>query len=505
MTDTLVHHYTYGNFADLSSFGSEADLGAPARQREMLSLVKLQVLEQRQAAKAIVESNVAGADAICRELGIQTERLEEAIQGGAEAVAIAIGDLGERIAGELGEIRWELAQMRAISEQVLAVLKLPRSTEARELLSQGIRNLVNDKLEQAEERFNLAFRLDNTDYQILMNLSAVELRKGNAPRALGFVHDALTLPPNLDRQARADALWHVARIHYATREYSKAFEHAQQSTAVLSTPRRILQLGIYAILAGNVGEGYSLMARAVRQDPRLFVVAASTPDLAAQRPDCLRLLGTLSTEALIELRDLSQRLTATVDGMGNLTAVNPRHIDRFRTRLHAVVQSEHEGSYSEWRQAAQTLSALQGVPDLLRSLNQAAVELTQKQQVELAANEQLALARRRVERSSPKGLGCVPWMAAFVAGMVATSFAMQRAPTIPKSSQSTLILLMNLAFWGVLVVSYIGISLYQRHYSSLLGACEASHKGHTTAVELAKSRFMDAEQSVTAALNKAGC
>jgi len=503
LTDSLVRRYTYGNFADLSTFGSEADLGASARQREMLSLAKLQVLEQREAAKAIVETNVAGADAICRELGIQTKRLEEAIQGGAEAVATAIGDLGERIAGELGEIRWELAQMRAVSEQVLAVLKLPRSTEARELLNQGVRNLVNDKLEQAEERFNLAFQLDNTDYQILMNLSAIELRKGNAPRALGFVHDALTLPPNLDRQARADALWHVARIHYATREYPKAFEHAQQSTAILSTSRRILQLGIYAILAGNVGEGCSLMARAVRQDPRLFVVAASTPDLAAHQPDCLRLLGTLSTEALTELRDL--RLTASVDSTGNLTAVNPQHIDRFRARLHAVLQSAQEGSYSEWRRAAQTLSALQVIPDLLRSLNEAAVALAQRQHVELAASEQLALARRRVERSRPSGLGCVPWMAAFVAGMVAMSFAMQSAETIPKSAQSTLILLVNFSFWGVLVVSYIAISLYQRHYSILLGACEASHKDHTTSVELAKSRFTDTEQSVTAALNKAGC
>jgi len=145
------------------------------------------------------------------------------------------------------------------------------------------------------------------------------------------------------------------------------------------------------------------------------------------------------------------------------------------------------------------------IPDLLRSLDQAALELTQKQQVELASSHKLALAHRRVERSSPKGLGCIPWMAAFVAGMVATSFAMQRASTIPKSSQSTLILLVNLAFWGVLGVSYMGISLYQRHYSSLLGACEASHKGHTTAVDLAKSRFMAVEQSVGAALNKAGC
>ena len=505
MTDTLVRRYTYGNFADLPIFGPEADffLGVPARQREMLSLAKAQVLEQREAAKAIVESNVAGADAICRELGIQTERLEQAIQGGSEAVVTAIGYLGERIAGELGEIRWELVQLRAVSEQILAVLRQPRSAEARELLNQGIRNLVNDKLEQAEERFNLALQLDNTDYQILMNLSAVELRKGNALRALVFVHDALTLPPNLDTQARADALWHLARIHYAAYEYPKAFEHAHQSTAILSTPRRILQLGVYAILGGNVKEGLSLIARAVRQDPRLFAVAASTPDLAAHRSDIMRLLAALSTEALTELRDLSQRLTATVDDLRDLTAVSCRHLDRFRARFETVVKSSHEGSYSEWRQAVQTLSALQVIPGLLRSLHQSALDLTHQQQAALAASKQLALARLRVEKSSPKGLGCVPWIAAFAAGMVAQVFAMQGWPTTPESSHS--LVLVNLAFWGVLVGSYIGIRRYQSHCSSLAGACEASHEGYTTSVELAKSRFVDAEQAVIAALSKAGC
>src|SRR6185369_17299324 len=193
LTDTLVRRYTYGNFNNLPIFGPEADflLGIPVRQRELVSLARAQVLEQKRVTKAVLESNVSAAASICRELSIQTEHLEQAIAGGAAAVALAIEDLGDRISGELGEIRWELVQLRALSEQILAVLRRPRSTEACELLDQGVRNLVNDKVEQAEERFNLALRLDNTDYQILMNLSAVELRKGNAPRAVAFVHDAL--------------------------------------------------------------------------------------------------------------------------------------------------------------------------------------------------------------------------------------------------------------------------------------------------------------------------
>jgi tetratricopeptide (TPR) repeat protein len=507
LTDTLARRYTYGNFADLSTIGSEADffLGIPARQREMLTLAKVQVLEQREATKAIIESNIAGANAICRELGIQTERLEHAIQTGSEAVTTAIGDLGEMIAGELGEIRWELVQLRAVSEQILAVLRQPRSTEARELLNQGIRNLVNDKLEQAEERFNLALRLDNTDYQILMNLSAVELRKGDALRALGFVHDALTLPTNLDTQARADALWHLARIHYAAHDYAKAFQHAQQSTAILSTPRRILQLGVYAILDGNVQEGFSLIARAVRQDPRLFAVAASTPDLASHQPDSFRLLGALSSEALTELQDLLKKLKPTVDGLRDLTAVSARHLDRFRARFETATQSSQEGSYSEWRQAAQTLSTLQVIPDLLRNLNQAAVELTQTQQAESAARQQLAQARLRAEKSQPKGLGCVPWIAAIASGMVAQAFVMQRASTAPQSSQMTFIILVNLAFWGVLAASYLAIGRYQGNCSRLVKSCEASLNGCKIAVETARSKFADAEQSVTAALSKAGC
>src|SRR6185369_644477 len=99
LTDTLVRRYTYGNFNNLPIFGPEADflLGIPVRQRELVSLARAQVLEQKRVTKAVLESNVSAAASICRELSIQTEHLEQAIAGGAAAVALAIEDLGDRI------------------------------------------------------------------------------------------------------------------------------------------------------------------------------------------------------------------------------------------------------------------------------------------------------------------------------------------------------------------------------------------------------------------------
>jgi tetratricopeptide (TPR) repeat protein len=498
LTDTLVRRYTYGNFTDFPVFGPEADflLGIPARQRELVSLARAQVLEQKRTTKTVFESNVAAAAAICRELSIQTEHLEQAIAGGAEAITLAIEDLGDRIAGELGEIRWELVQLRALSEQILAVLRRPRSTEARELLDQGVRNLVNDKVEQAEERFNLALRLDNTDYQILMNLSAVELRKGNALRAVAFVHDALTLPQNLDAQARADALWHLARIHYAIHEYPKAFELAQQSTTLVSAPRRVLQLGVYAILGDMLMEGLYLIEAAVRQDPRLFSVAASTPDLTAHQRDCLSLLGKLAAEVLNAVQKGCQKLAPIADEVGKLRRVPSGYSARFRTRFEAVLRTSRDGSYSECREALSILTVLEKVPDLLRRLDRSTLEFSQSQQAELLAKEKLALARKRFNKLPGWVTGCFSVGAAFGVETILVLLTI-KIPINP--------VIVGGVFWLVLGVSLFGFTVYDKKCDRMVRELEENRDGHTAAAALAQSKHGDAELSVNAALERAGC
>jgi len=504
LTDTLVHRYTYGNFAALPIFGPEADflLGIPARQRELVSLARAQMLQQKRTTWAVFEKNVAAAASICRELSIQTEHLEQAIAGGAEAIALAIEDLGDRIAGELGEIRWELVQLRALSEQMLAVLRRPRSTEARELLDQGVRNLVNDKVEQAEERFNLALRLDNTDYQILMNLSAVELRKGNALRAVAFVHDALTLPQNLDVQARADALWHLARIHYAIHEYPKAFERARQSTTLVSTPRRVLQLGVYAILGDMLTEGLYLVEAAVRQDPRLFSVAASTPDLTEHQRDCLNLLEKLSTEALSALQKGCQELGLAADEVGKLRRIPPGHAARFRARLEAVLLTSRGGSYSECREALRTLSALEDVPDLFRRLDRSALEFSQSQQTEFLAKSKLDIARQRFKEPAGWLTGCF-LVGAGIGAMGLTVMA-QVGHILPRDGAAGG-LLAGGAFWLGLGVAIFGFYVYGNHCDRLVRELEENRDRHVAAAALAQSKHDDTERSVNAALKRAGC
>jgi tetratricopeptide (TPR) repeat protein len=505
LADTLIQRYTYGNFAEVPSFSGESDffLGIPARQREMISLARVQILEQREAASEIARSNMAAADVICSELNSQTERLEAALERNSDATVLAIEDLADRISGELGEIRWELAQLRSVADQILQVLKKPRSTEAMELLRQGIRNLVNDKLEQAEERFNLALRLDNTDYQVLMNLSSVKLRQGNAPRAIEFASDALTLPEDLDPQARADALWHLSRIYYSMPDYSRALEHGHQSASLLPIPRRLLQVGIYAILTGNRAEGVKIIEEAIRQDPRLFAVTASASDLREHRSAILPLLASLSSEALAEAQARSRELAAKVERAGDLSAVHSRTLQRFRGRYKNLVNVLSDGSYSKWREASDGLLALQPLPDLLKGLHQTNVELTEKQKKEGVAAQQLADAELAVKKI-PGALGCVPWIAPFLASFIASGIGIKIAQENPGLYWPGIILI-NVAFWGTLVASLIWVGRFERRRTSRVETAKAHLQGCKAAVAEARSKLDRVRQSVADSLTKAGC
>ncbi|MDA8020318.1 MAG: hypothetical protein MPN21_23005 [Thermoanaerobaculia bacterium] len=245
MKGGLVQRFVHGNFAVASLVDSEADqhLGVPARQRQLLSLVKSQAAVSDRTLKVLETQSAELRAVVQNEIGRHSASLESAVQQGAAVVAAAVDELGRKLSAELVGILWELHQIRKTEDQILEVLKRPRSTEAKELLQQGVRHLVNDKIKDAEERLLLARQFDSTDYQILMNLSAVELHKGNADAAKDYVRDAMNLPAELDEEARCEALWWLARLHYVTEDYKDAVAVAELSLELESDPRRDFQYG----------------------------------------------------------------------------------------------------------------------------------------------------------------------------------------------------------------------------------------------------------------------
>jgi tetratricopeptide (TPR) repeat protein len=496
MPSTLIQRFTYGNFVDPSPFRSQA--GAPwsvsERQRELIALAKVQIAAQREATAEIVNVHLACTEILTKELQQQTLRLEETIRAGADAVVTALDDLGDRIAGELVEIRWELVQLRAVSEQILAVLKRPRSTEARELLQQGVRNLINDKIAQAEERFTLALRLDNTDYQVLMNLASVELHKGESERAIAYIRDALTLPADLDNRSKADALWSLARVHYARERYGTALKIAEESLRFFSEPPRIFQRGVYAVLAGKVTEGLSLVVRAIGEDRNLFAVAASSPDLGAHRRAVLDLLDKLSGESLDRLSGGLTAVARELDTTRQLDAVPRELIEALRAKLEYLRRAIPRSSYSELCAASEKLSNLHRAPKLLAAISNTAAEIGAAEQAKVRAAADAQKATGRLRSIPGQGLagvlGCIGWLVTFSIITAAVGNIFGRDSLLGRFT-----FVLGMLWPAAWILSYVAVKRLRENAAVADGKARTTLSQAEARVTAAHSRHREAEEA----------
>ncbi|HKG21514.1 MAG TPA: hypothetical protein VKC34_06410 [Blastocatellia bacterium] len=404
MPKSLIQRYTTGNFSDLPTFSPEADffLGGPARQRELLALTKAQIALQQDASTALHNAVSDMAMVVRRELEDQTAILSHVIRDGADRVVSAIDELGDRLSAEIAEIRWQLVQLRATNEQILQVLRRPRSTQAQELLGQGIRNLVNDKLEQAEDRFIRALDLDNTDYQVLMNLSAIELRKGDARRAEAYLQDALTLPADLDNSARAETLWSLARIRYAETDYRSAATLAKASLDMASRPRRVLQCGIYMVLANDVSQGFSMIEDAIRNDPALFGIVAISPDLASRGDRVSSLLESLAQESIAHLRIEHEQLLLDLSVLRALPHIRAEAFQEFDQQVTKLSRILGQPAYSRLREALTYAVDLREVLPRFKQLSLAEQEFISANEQHQRAMYQLQAAEAALARSPYK-------------------------------------------------------------------------------------------------------
>ena len=391
---SLLERYTYGIFVDPPAGSPEADffLGGPARERELVALARSQLVLTQEAISAVSRAGRNTAAVFRNELERQSAELSEQLRRGSESVVSTIDNLADRVSAELGEIRWQLVQLQETSDEIREILRHPRSTQAQELVQQGVRNLNADRLEQAEDRFLRALDFDNTDYQVLMNLSSIELRKGNADKACSYLRDAFSLPPNLSSRARAEALWSLARVRYANKHYVSAAKVAHQSLQLLSNPRRRFQYGVYLILATSARQGLSTLERAIRQDSGIFAVAASSRDLTAHRREIDSLLDSLANEALSRLQSQLEGLAVQLRPLESLPLEQPELIERFRLEIAALDRVLSQPSYSDLVAACSRALDLQRALSHLEALSVAEETLRSAIEERERTNAHLALA-----------------------------------------------------------------------------------------------------------------
>jgi len=419
MSKSLLQRYTYGNFGDLPTFSAEEDflLGGPVRQRELVALAKSQLALTSDATAMLRKSRSEVAAVVCCELERQTAALSEVVREVTDRVATAVDNLADQVSAELCEIRWQLVQLRSSTDQILQVLKRPRSIEAQELLRQGLRDLVNDKLEQAEDRFLRALDLDHTDYQVLMNLSAVELRKDNAEKAASFLQDALTLPADLDAVAQAETLWSLARVYYAEANYRKAATRARESLSLVTRPRRLFQYGIYLVLATEALQGLPTIEAAIRENPRLFGLAAISPDLVPYNERVGAILSSLAKEAVSQVRSACDELSLRLPALRELPHISAETVTaELAYQLDALGRVLERPAYSELRIAGPHAEDLLNVLSGCERLSAAEARL-------VTASAQHAWAIREVSAAevsrarSPKAesnRGCLAFLSGFI-------------------------------------------------------------------------------------------
>jgi tetratricopeptide (TPR) repeat protein len=502
MPGSLIQRYMYGNFATYPALPPESDFfGLPARHREVVQIARAQIAVQQQAAAAIVQSNMESADLICREIREQTQRLEDSLREGAEAVVAAVADLGSRVVGELVEIRWELIQLNATAGQLLEVLRRPRSTEASELLSQGLRNLINDKIEQAEERFLRALELDNTDYQVLMNLSGVALRKGEAEHEMAYLKDALTLPESLDARSKAEALWSLARIRYALEDYAAASEMARLSLELVSEPRRILQRGAYCILAGQMENGQALIAQAIEQDRGLFAVAASLPDFATSQEAILGLLGKLGNAKLNQLRGMLIGLDPKIKRLSDLRSVDTHQLQAFSTAHQYVQRLAESPSYSTCCSALVKVGGLWRAIEALAALDPAAREVSDAECREQQARREVEAALSRDKKG--RRLSKIRTFASCVSAAMGLLMAISFINLLDKMKMKETAATVEIAFFSLFVlpllcggVVYLLITIETARREHQLSDAEGAQKESQTHLAEARSKYMSAEKAL---------
>lgn len=282
----------------------------PRKQDQLIALARRQVDAQRAAAAEITESNIEAAQIIASEIERQTESLGQAIGGMSMEISEAVRDssaqvtravdrLGDRICASFTEVKWQLLQQGKTLDKLLETLLNSRTNEAQQLVRQGLRHYASAEYAEAEERFLKALEKDSTDYQVLLNLAFIEIHKGNSEAAHRWFRKAVSLPEELDSEAKARTLWADARLYKVDLDPTRAFALASEALETEGDEQAasLYLCGVYAGLAGDLSRCTHFLERAVKKDRSFFTRAAVDPALTPLRPTVLKHLSEMASRA----------------------------------------------------------------------------------------------------------------------------------------------------------------------------------------------------------------
>ena len=355
----------------------------PGREMEIVHSARDQIHAQNTAGLEIAASNMCGAQVIAAEIEEQTlaldkttaEILEEILDSiifSADQISDSIDLLGDRLCIELSEIKWQLTQRVKTLDKILEVLNQNRKNEARQLVQQGLRHYINGEFEEAEERFRLALDFDTTDYQVLMNLAFIEIHKGNPSQAFNFFKKALSLPENLDPVCTARTLWAIARLHYAEKDFDRAYTYSEEALKheKQNDPGVFYKSGVYAAFAGKKSAALEKIERAILIDFSYFSKSSVDPDLQSIKQDIIELLDRLSVDAEFKATQLLKKVEYNLVSLENEGELENKDtfVDEIRKIVNCAIAGLRKPSYSFCCHCISVMNKIQEVLSQIKNM-----------------------------------------------------------------------------------------------------------------------------------------
>jgi tetratricopeptide (TPR) repeat protein len=207
------------------------------------------------------------------------------VAGAVRQTTEAVNDLTSQIA----QMAWLQAEQNATLRQVLETIRERRANECRQLVEQGEKNLRAGFLNDAEERFRLALKYDNTDYPTHQNLGLTLVALGRLDEALEHFTKALAFPPKGNARSTAffvsRAATHAARVLYAKGNYAGAEAFLVKALdGDDSNAKNWYDLGVVRTYEGDKSGALDALAHALRGNAQLAGAALSDTELETIRP-----------------------------------------------------------------------------------------------------------------------------------------------------------------------------------------------------------------------------
>jgi tetratricopeptide (TPR) repeat protein len=274
--------------------------------------VKEQTKVLNKQTKALIASQLASTNAIIA----SQERINEGIDNvvyGIERVEQGMYGLQATFEWGISEVVWQIEQNREVLKSILEILMAPLDTQAKERRKRAEEAYSNNWIDDAEEEFLEAEKLNKFDFSIHISLGLIYLfKKIDKEKALSYFDKAIKYAQPKSAYYTSYALLHKSLIKFDIGDINAAEQGT--SDAIDLSPDftgALYQNAQYNAQLKNIDKSISNLEKAIRKDKYYCLKANSDSLFEPIREKVNSLFDRLKDEekqkALISYDDISNK------------------------------------------------------------------------------------------------------------------------------------------------------------------------------------------------------